>query len=226
MLSVVIPTYNERENLGVLLEGLSVYLAGLETGSEVIIVDDDSPDRTWEAAQGFRDPPGLRVIRRLDRRGLASAVMLGVRESRGDVICVMDADLSHPPEAIPRMVRRLGGRGVVVASRYVTGGGTEAWPASRRLTSWAGRVAVRPLVKVRDPVSGFFLFRKSVLYGMRFRPRGFKLLPDILVRLGAGEVAEVPYLFRGRRRGSSKLKLRALVEYGIQVLEFYVYKIV
>ena len=226
MLSVVIPTYNERENMGLLLERLSRALGELGMESEVIVVDDDSPDRTWEAAQEFTGLPGMRVIRRVSKKGLASAVFEGARASRGDVICVMDADLSHPPEAIPRIMSRLGENDIVVASRRVTGGGAENWPASRRLASWAGRLAVRPLVSVRDPMSGFFFVKRDVLYGMRFRPRGFKILLDILVRSRAERIEEIPYLFKDRRRGTSKLKLKTLVDYALQVFDLYTYRIV
>ncbi len=186
MLSMIIPTYNERENIRPPVTRLSRVLGGLDVGSEVIIVDDDSPDRTWEVARELGRGLSLRVIRRPYRRGLSSAIIEGLRAAMGGVIRVMDADLSHPPEAIPEMLECISGHDVVVASRYATGGRVMDWPVSRRAVSVIGRLLARPLIAVRDPMSGFFLVRRAVvgdlIEDIGFRPRGFKILLDLMVR--------------------------------------------
>jgi dolichol-phosphate mannosyltransferase len=224
-LSVIVPTYNERENIKTLLSRLSRVLEGAGTKTEVIIVDDDSPDRTWDAAQGFR-MPGLRVLRRVGSRGLSSAILEGLREARGDFVCVMDADLSHPPEAIPDMLARARDADIVVASRYVPGGDVAGWTLSRRLISWVAGLMARPLVNLRDPMSGFFVVRGSLIRGLRFRPRGFKILLDFVVRSGTRRVVEVPYTFRDRKLGNSKLGSGAIVGYAFQLAALYIYRVI
>ncbi len=194
--------------------------------SEVIVVDDDSPDRTWEAAQGFGGIKNLRVIRRLGKRNLSGAVIDGFREAGGEVIGVMDADLSHPPEAIPEMLRRIDESDVVVASRHVEGGKVGNWKASRRAISWMGSLIARQLVPLRDPLSGFFLVRRKVVENMKMRPRGFKILIEIGVRSDRRRIVEIPYTFQDRKQGCSKMGLSPIAGFVLQVSALCVRKII
>lgn len=226
MLSVIIPTYNERENIRPLMERLFMVLDGLETGSEVMVVDDDSPDRTWEAARGFESSGRVRVMKRAGRMGLASAVMDGVKEARGDVLCVMDADLSHPPDVIPELLDRLRGHDIAIASRHAPGGGVGGWPLSRRVLSRGAIIMARPLTPARDPLSGFFVARRGVFEASRARPGGFKILLGLIAGPGTRRVAEVPYRFSSRKSGRSKMGHRVILGYAIQILSLYINRII
>jgi dolichol-phosphate mannosyltransferase len=221
MLSVVIPTYNEAENIGELLSRLSVIIKGLDPPSEVIIVDDSSPDKTQERALAFSDRLDLRIINRPDKLGLSSAIMDGIRLSRGELIVVMDADLSHPPELIPEMLSSSPGHDIVVASRYMPGGGTPGWSMARKTASSLGRLAAMPVASSSDPLSGFFLIRRGVARRVSFKPRGFKPLLDILIRSDAPRINEVPYKFSPRKRGSSKLGISTILAYANQLSRLY-----
>ena len=232
LLSVVVPTYNERENLPVLLERLEAALRGLDC-FEVIIVDDDSPDGTWRLAEELARTryPWLRVIRRVGERGLGSAIIRGLREARGDYVAVIDADLQHPPELLPVMLRRAleEGADVVIASRYVEGGGVEGWSKWRLLVSRAAGLVARLLLpevrRVKDPMSGYWLVRRSIIEGVELEPRSWKILLEILVKARPGRVVEVPYVFRERLHGESKLRFKHIVEYLLHVLHLSEYRV-
>ena len=220
LLSVVVPTYNERENLPRLLEEVDRVLRSRGVSYEVVVVDDDSPDGTWRVAEELARERGLpvRVVRRLGERGLGSAIARGLREARGRYIVVMDADLQHPPEAIPRLLEeaRRSGVDLVVASRYARGGGVEGWSRARFLAS---RVAcllahlVLPEARATsDPMSGFFLVSRRLAGRAPREPRSWKILLDLLVA-ARGSVSEVPYVFRRRAAGESKLGAREMLDY-------------
>jgi dolichol-phosphate mannosyltransferase len=212
--TIVLPTYNERETLPVLLRRLSDVASGSHLDCETVVVDDSSPDGTAEEAsrvgEELRGALSVTVVTRPGKAGLASAVLEGVRRGRGDVIVVMDADLSHPPEVVPRLLGAIAaGADVAVASRYTAGGGIERWPLWRRVLSWGATWLARTLLRVpvRDPMSGFFAARRSVFDGMRFEGLGYKLLLEILARRKGIRVSEVPYRFTDRAGGRSKLDL-------------------
>lgn len=163
-------------------------------------MDDASPDGTATRAREL----GLRVVER-GERGLATAVMRGLAEARTEICVVMDADLSHPPEAIPALIRAVeAGAEIAVGSRYAPGGEIDRWPLLRRMTSRAGTMLARPLTRCRDPLAGFFCLRRGLLRGVRLQPRGFKILLEILVRSGARRIAEIPIRFEDRGTGASK----------------------
>jgi dolichol-phosphate mannosyltransferase len=225
-LSIIVPTYNEAENIPELLNRIEGTLRG--ESFEIIVVDDNSRDGTADLVEELGEKYGnVRVLRRPGRLGLGSAVVDGVEVADGDMIAVMDADLQHPPELLPRMLEKADeGSDVVVASRYVKGGGVERWGVLRRLIS-LGAISLAHLLfprtrAVKDPVSGFFLFRKSVVDGVRLNPLGFKILIEILVKGEYHKVAEVPYIFRSRRKGRSKLDLREIFNYAIFLLRLRV----
>jgi len=225
-LSVVIPTYNEAENIELLLSEIVRCLeaSGLES-FEVIVVDDDSPDGTWRIVERFsaRDPR-VRLIRRVGERGLGTAILRGLREASGEYVVVMDADFQHPPSLIPRIfeVARSGGYDIVVASRYTRGGGVRGWSLARRAISLGALLLAWLLVpesrRTRDPISGFFALKKGSVKLEGVRGLGFKVLLEILASNPGARVADVPYVFEPRRAGSSKLGLRDIALYTLQVL--------
>jgi dolichol-phosphate mannosyltransferase len=225
-LSVIAPTYNEAENLEPLIDEIGQALRGIEY--EILICDDDSPDRTWARAEQIgRTNPRVRVIRRTKDRGLARAVVEGFASARGQAVACIDADLQHDPAILPKMLRQLRkGAQLVVASRYVAGGGTANWNWRRRFTSWvAGRLAEVTLgVKLHDPMSGYFLLWSSDFQDVRqsLNPDGFKILLEIAAHLRPAQVREVPYTFRLRQAGESKLSSRVVFAYILQLWRLYV----
>ncbi|MBI4342073.1 MAG: polyprenol monophosphomannose synthase [Candidatus Omnitrophica bacterium] len=223
MVSLIIPTYRERENLEPLLERLALVRASLGEPLEVLIVDSDSEDGTAACAQSLLARLQLgRLIEHPRGQGLARAVMSGVGQASGDLIGVMDADLSHPPELLPALAAAVrAGSEVAVASRYVSGGGAVNWPRSRRLLSRVGNRLARPLVPVADATSGYFVCRAALVRGLAVHPRGFKILLEILVQGDVRRAREIPYVFTDRRRGSSKLDAHALLAYLVQLGRLY-----
>jgi len=221
-LAVVVPTFNERESLPRLAEELFGALAKAGIRGELVVVDDDSPDGTAELARSLAIRYPVRVLMRKGRHGLSSAVLEGVGHSDAPVVCVMDADLSHPTEAVPRLYHEVvTGADIAVGSRLVEGGGVESWPLLRRLISKGATLLARPLTSVRDPMSGFFCFRKSLIRGARLEPEGYKILLEILARCDVVRAVEVPYLFRDRRLGKSKLSGRVMRQYLGHLLRLY-----
>ena len=218
--SLVIPTYNERENIGFLIKHVYAILRERRYSFEVIVVDDDSPDGTWEVVQEMSEYPYLRVLRRLGERGLARAVMRGWQEAQGEILAVMDGDLQHPPETLALLIEALDKQGgdIAVASRHVRGGGVSEWNILRRGISWGATLAASwmlpgTLATVRDPMSGYFAIRRSVIEGCTLKPEGYKILLEVLGRGHYRTVIEVPYIFIERQQGSSKLGLRQYREF-------------
>lgn len=226
MLSLVIPTYNEAESLPVLLPRIADALVGMP--HEIIIVDDDSPDGTWRRAEELQaEFPALRVIRRRGERGLSSAVVAGFKSARGEILAVMDADGQHDASLLKKLVETVQvRRGVAVASRYIAGGSTGQWNRRRTLLSRLGTRLTTVLCRlsVRDPMSGFFAIDRSLFERIapQFRPRGFKILFDILMRLPRGTpVTEIPYTFAPRATGTSKLSLVVQWDFGCSLLVLF-----
>lgn len=220
-LSVVIPTYNEAQNIGELIRRLGEALdPALGSEYELILVDDNSPDRTWEVAQRLAlDNPRLRVMRRTNERGLASAVIRGWQAARGAFLSVIDADLQHPPQLVTDLYRVMErGADMAVASRHVEGGGVSDWSILRRIVSRAAQLiglVVLPGVvgRVSDPMSGFFMIRRSAIEGVRLNPLGYKILIEVLARGRFPWIGEVPYVFHERVHGGSKATLGVYLDY-------------
>lgn len=215
-ISIIVPTYNERENITLLIEKLAGVLKGRDY--EIIVVDDNSPDGTAEAAEALSKTLPVKVLRRPGKLGLTSAIYDGVKLATGEYIVVMDADLQHPPELVPELVEKLAECDIVVASRYVEGGGIENWSFTRRLISlgavYASRILIPECRRVKDPVSGFFAARRSTLLGWRpLAPMGYKALVEILAVTKPRRICEVGFIFRGREKGSSKLGSRQVFSY-------------
>ena len=216
--TVIVPTYNEAENLPRLVERVCAALPG----ASIVVIDDASGDGTAEVARGLSKTYPVQVVERVEERGLSTAVLRGLQESRTDVCIVMDADLSHPPEAIPRLVQEvLAGAEIAVGSRYVPGGEIDGWTLFRRFTSLAGTLLARPLTPVLDPMAGFFCLRKSLLAGIPLQPRGFKILLEILARTGTRRTAEIPIRFEDRAAGRSKFGGKERKEFLKQVWTLY-----
>jgi dolichol-phosphate mannosyltransferase len=216
-LSVISPTLNEAENVPRLVEQLERALGDIDY--EILIVDDDSADLTWSIAQEISlANPRVRTLRRMDNPGLSVAVIDGFSAAEGDVVACIDADLQHDAAILPRMLEELlKGTDVVVGSRHVDGGSTGDWSRLRRLQSWiATRTAQLLLgVELKDPMSGYFLiWRKDfVEVKEQLDGKGFKILLEILARLHTSRVKEIPYTFRPRTHGESKLSSRVILLY-------------
>ena len=216
MLSVVVPTYNEAGSVTGLAERLHAALAGREW--ELVIVDDGSPDGTANVAAALAPRIPVHVVRRAGKAGLASAVVAGFAAARGDILVVMDADLSHPPETVPALVDAIErGADLAVGSRYVRGGGVMDWPLLRRVVSRVACLMGNVLVPVRDATSGFFALRRAILDGVKLNPIGFKIGFEVVARGRYKTVVEVPYTFRDRELGASKFGRREIAQYVVQL---------
>ncbi|MBD1860270.1 MULTISPECIES: glycosyltransferase [Trichocoleus] len=220
-LSLVIPTFNESENIEAMIELLSKLLDQALPGNyELIVVDDDSPDYTWKIAQEMVSQyPQLRVMRRQQERGLSTAVIRGWQVARGEVLGVIDGDLQHPPEVLLQLVAETQqGADLATASRHVEGGGVSSWSVVRRFLSRGAQLIgliILPGVigRVSDPMSGYFLVRRSAIAGKTLSPVGYKILIEVLGRGNIGRVAEVGYVFQERQSGESKVTWKQYVEY-------------
>ncbi|MBD3387319.1 MAG: glycosyltransferase [Candidatus Altiarchaeales archaeon] len=221
--SVVVPTYNERENMEELVARVDAAMSGSDY--EIVVVDDSSPDGTGDKVRELSEEYPVRLILRETERGLATAVVRGIYESAGDVIAVMDADLSHKPEYLSEMVERAGECDVVVGSRYVKGGSVKGWPLARRVISYSALLLAKPLTRVRDPVSGFFLFKREVVEGVELKPTGYKILLELLVKGNYERVCEVPIEFGDRTRGKSKITHNTCLNYLRHIMSLYKHRI-
>ncbi len=219
--SLVVPTLNESQNLRDLIAQVKPAIESVVGLSyEILVVDDDSADRTWEVAAAIAAvDPQVRAMRRVGERGLATAVVRGWQVSRGQWLGVIDADLQHPPETIARLLQAaLEGADLAVASRDAEGGGTSDWPAIRGAISRSSRALGRmilphALARVSDPMTGFFVVRRAAVEGVRLNPCGYKILVELLVRARIQKITEVGYVFRSRQRGESKASLKIFIEY-------------
>ena len=224
-LSIIVPTFNERDSVAELSARLDAALSGIAW--EVVFVDDDSPDGTLDVLAALARSDGrVRYIHRIGRRGLSSAVIEGVLSTNAPYVAVMDADLQHDEHALPAMLAQLRSdrADIAVGSRYVAGGGIETWDrgrvkASRLATRAAGLLA---RAQLSDPMSGFFMVtRPAFMSGVRqLSGQGFKILLDLLASTQAPlRVVEVPYTFRCRAHGESKLDSLVVWEYGVMLLD-------
>jgi len=224
-ISLIIPTYNEVKNIEILFKRIHSILKG--TNYEAILVDDDSPDGTAKKAKSLIKKYPLRVIVRKKDRDLSKAVVTGFKAAKGNILGVIDADLAHPPETIPIMVDIINKNAadLVIGSRQIEGGKIENWPMNRRFVSKLASVLARPLTNVHDPMSGFFLMKREVIKNAPLKPRGYKILLEILVKGNYSKVIEIPIIFRDRLEGESKLSAKVYLKYLIQLIGLYCWKI-
>ena len=193
---------------------------------DVIIVDDNSPDGTGRVADELSSENNkIKVLHRKGKEGLSSAVMEGFNYATGEIIGVMDADLSHPPEVIPKLVLPIlnGESEFALASRYLENEEIEKWPFIRKITSRGATILARPLTNISDPMSGFFFFKKNILVGVTLSPIGYKIMLEILVKGNYQNIKEIPFIFKDRYKGESKLNWREHVNYLGHLTKLYMY---
>jgi len=216
MNTVIVPTYNEAENVGELVTRLKAVC-----DCNILVVD-DSKDKNATASAAYK--AGAQVMQR-GRRGLSSAVIDGLRFLSSDIdkVVVMDADLQHPPEEVPKLFEALDSHDFVVASRYVAGGGCNGWDFDRLVISRFANLIARPLApKVHDLVSGFFGFRQEGLPNLALvNTKGFKIMLELLVRGNWKSITEVPFIFQPRLRGDTKMKFSQIRDYALQLGGLY-----
>jgi dolichol-phosphate mannosyltransferase len=225
ILSVILPTYNEAQNIARIISAITKVFSDEAIEGEVIVVDDDSPDGTAAIAADLAGSCPVKVRMRTDLRGLSRSVIEGFGTARGDICVVMDADLSHPVDLIPDLIEPIlaGNCDIVVGSRYRTGGGVPDWPRRRRLLSRAAGFLAKGVTTLSDPTSGFMAVKRDTLEGVELDPRGWKVVLEVVVKAKA-RVLEIPIVFRDRARGRSKFGVKAQVDYLRQLGRLYAFR--
>ncbi len=217
--SVVVPTFNESANIRTLLDDLTAALKGLDY--EIIVVDDDSPDRTWEIVENYgKAEPRVRILRRTTERGLSTAVIAGWQAAKGKYLAVIDGDGQHPPEALRRLLEHIGksGEDLVAGTRKSSGGSTGDWNLWRVFVSWVATSMAKVLFPFRlrnlgDPMGGLFCFRREVISGKVLSPIGYKIMLEVIIRGRPAKIGEVPYTFLTRKAGASKMGSKEIFRY-------------
>ena len=225
-ISLVAPTYNERDRLAELVRSVFGAFESAGLDGELVIVDDNSPDGTGALADELALRYPVRVVHRSGKLGLGTAVIEGFAAASSDIVGVIDADLSHPPELVPRMLAAMREQGadIVIGSRYIPGGGTRNWELSRVLMSKFACLMARGLTPVRDATSGFFLIRRELARGVTISAGGFKICLELLIRSAPRLVLEIPYVFTGRTVGESKMNTREAMGYLAQLRDLHAYR--
>ncbi|HIH85316.1 MAG TPA: polyprenol monophosphomannose synthase, partial [Methanoculleus sp.] len=198
-LSVIIPTFNEEENIAAIIGAVNDVCSKNGIQAEILVVDDNSNDRTIPIVQDIvRRCENVRLIVRMNDHGLSQSVVDGFRAARSDILLVIDADFSHPPELIPRFYEAIrGGADIAIGSRYMKGGDIEEWPIKRRIISLGATAFGRILFpEITDPVSGFFAVRREVVDRAPLAPRGYKILMEVLGKGRWRSFVEIPFVFR------------------------------
>lgn len=228
--SIILPTYNESQNIVDILKSIHENIPkGIHT--ETIVVDDNSPDGTGKIVEDYISSfkkiaeNTIDIIHRKAKEGLSSAILNGIQNAKGETIVIMDSDFSHPPQIIPKMIDAFKQYqcDLVVASRYITGGNIQGWTTKRKLMSKiATIIAKKGLgVKTKDPMSGFFAFKKNIIKELNFDALGYKFLLELLVKTKGINVKEIPYTFENRKFGSSKLDSLTVIDYFKSVWKLY-----
>jgi dolichol-phosphate mannosyltransferase len=226
-LALTIPTLREAENIHGLLDHVRSVLDPLNIPYEILVVDDDSRDGTEEIVSAIsREDPRVRILVRKGQRGLSGAILHGWQNTDAAILGVMDADLQHPPELLPKLIAAMySGRDLVIGSRYTAGGSMRDWNLVRKLISAAAVWVTWPIqrsgLRAKDPMSGFFLVRRECLEGIPFQRSGFKLLLEVLVRGRLRSVQEIPFSFGQRYRGASKASAKVAVDYARLLARLY-----
>ena len=230
--SIIIPTYNESENIIQVLKSIGEHLPK-DIATEAIVVDDNSPDGTGKVVEDYINDTQTKVgysvgvIHRKTKSGLSTAILDGIQHSSGETVVVMDSDFSHPPKIIPRLIEeiKISKYDIVIASRYTPGGKVSGWSAKRKLISKTakGIAKVGLGINESDPMSGFFAFRRKILEGIKLDAIGYKMLLEILVKTKGAKVKEIPYTFTNRVYGYSKLDTSTMLDYVRSVWRLYRY---
>jgi dolichol-phosphate mannosyltransferase len=222
--SLVVPTYNEAGGIERLIVALDEVFKANGLDGEIVVVDDNSPDGTGAIVDALADRYPVRCLHRPGKMGLSSGVIDGWKFARpeSEALGAIDADFSHDVKVVPQMVRALeNGYGLAVGSRYVAGGGIENWPAKRIFTSRVAIALAKPLTKVQDITSGFFLVKRSALDGVTLDPIGFKIGLEVIAKAKYGRFLEIPYVFTDRIAGESKLNQKEILNYLKQLGKIY-----
>ena len=230
--SIIVPTYNESQNIVEILKSIHENIPkGIYT--ETIVVDDNSPDGTGKLVEDYLKnfkkmaDYTIEIIHRKAKDGLGSAILKGIQQAKGDTIVVMDCDFSHPPQIIPKLIESIKKYqyDIAIASRYIKGGKIQGWSQKRKLMSkFATLIAKKGLgVNTKDPMSGFFAFKRSIIKELNFDAIGYKILLEILVKTKGVNIKEIPYTFQDREFGSSKLGFKTILDYYKSVWKLYRY---
>jgi dolichol-phosphate mannosyltransferase len=215
-LSLVIPTYNEKENIQRIIKEIQEEFKQNKINGEIIIVDDNSPDGTGKILDNLKKKQkNIQVIHRTGKLGLSSAVLEGWKIARGRVLGVMDADFSHPPEKIKELLRVIekGEADFTIGSRYVKGGKIEGWNLKRKLMSKTATLLSRVYTNVKDPMTGFFMIKREVIQNINLNPKGFKILLEIIIKGKYKKIKEIPINFINRVEGKSKAGTKEIFYY-------------
>lgn len=227
-LTVIIPTFKEEANIRTIISEVDTVFRNSGLNGEILVVDDNSPDNTIAIVTELKQTlPNLNLLVRTSDHGLSQSVADGFSHASADVLVVIDADLSHPPALIPKMYEEIrSGCDVVIGSRYMEGGGIRKWPLKRRIISLGATFLGRLLFPdITDPVSGFFAIRRSVVAEAKLKPRGYKILLEVLGKGTWENDKEIPFEFSDREVGTSKLKVRTIIEYAQQVADIAYYSL-
>jgi dolichol-phosphate mannosyltransferase len=226
-LALAIPTLREAENIPPLLKRVRAALDPTGIEYEIFVVDDDSRDGTDQIVNRIaKEDPRVHLLVRKGQRGLSGAILYGWEHTDADILGVMDADLQHPPEILPALVNSiLAGHDLAIGSRYTKGARMKDWNPVRKLISFLAVVATWPVqhpgLRAHDPMTGFFLVRRSAIEGIEFQRFGFKLLLEILVRARLGSIEEIPFDFGLRAWGTSKANFNVARDYARLLVSLY-----
>jgi dolichol-phosphate mannosyltransferase len=238
--SIVIPTFNESENILGLISEIEKKLPTSHF-TEIIIVDDNSPDGTGKLVENYikeekakNDQENsskvrnyrVKIVHRTAKNGLIPAILDGVKKSSGTYVLIMDADFSHPPEVIPKMMREvaLNPNSIIIGSRFIEGGKVVGWPQRRKILSMGASSLARlglNVKRVKDPMSGFFALPRELIQNISIDTKGYKILLEILVKNKETPIKEIPYTFTDRQSGKSKMNYNVVVNYGEAIWQLY-----
>jgi len=220
--TVIIPTLNEEATIGLTIRNVQEIVNKENLNAQILVVDDNSSENTLFIVNEIRlNQSNMDLIIRQRDHGLSQSIVEGFEKADSTIFIIMDADGQHPPEKIPELYEKIKeGNDIVIASRYMKGGEIKNWPDERKVISWGATFLARLFFpNITDPVSGFFAVRKEVVYNAPLKPRGFKILLEVLGKGHWKNVKEIPFTFGSREHGASKLKEKTIVEYGKQVFD-------
>jgi len=230
--SIIIPTYNESQNIIQILKSIKDNLPK-NFITQAIVVDDNSPDGTGKVVDDYLKNLKkitnytIEIIHRKTKAGLGSAILKGIQQAKGDMIVVMDSDFSHPPQIIPKLIESIKKYqcDIAVASRYINGGKIQGWSLKRKIMSkFATLIAKKGLgIDTKDPMSGFFAFKRNIIKELNIDAIGYKFLLEILVKTKGVNIKEIPYTFQDRELGNSKLGIKTIIDYYKSVWKLYRY---
>jgi len=231
-ISIIIPTYNESQNILHILKSIKDNLPK-NFVTQAIVVDDNSPDGTGKLVEDYLKNIKkmanytIEIIHRKAKDGLGSAILKGIQHAKGDTIVVMDSDFSHPPQIIPKLIESIKKYqyDIAVASRYIKGGKIQGWSFKRKtMSKFATLIAKKGLgIDTKDPMSGFFAFKRNIIKGLNIDAIGYKFLLEILVKTKDVNIKEIPYTFQDREFGSSKVSIKTIFDYFRSVWKLYRY---